>query len=58
MALGEKQKDKARRWIRVAMVFIAILLLVFAVVIPLINNAIALGVEKDLKKVSLPDKTV
>lgn len=57
MALREKQKDRARLWIRVTMVFVAILLLFFAVVIPFINNAIALGIEKDLKKLPLPDKT-
>lgn len=57
MAIGAKQKDKIRRWIRVIMVFIAVLLLLFAVVIPIVNNAIALGVEKDLKKLSLPEKT-
>lgn len=57
MALATKQKDKIRRWLRVTMVFIAVLLLFFAVVVPIINNAIALGVEKDLKKLSLPEKT-
>lgn len=57
MAIGAKQKDKIRRWIRVIMVFIAVLLLSFAVVIPIINNAIALGVEKDLKKCPLPEQT-
>ena len=57
MALREKQKDRIRRWIRVIMVFIAVLLLFFAVVVPIINNAVALGVEKDLKKLPLPEKT-
>lgn len=57
MALATKQKDKIRRWLRVTMVFIAVLLLFFAVVVPIVNNAIALGVEKDLKKLSLPEKT-
>ena len=57
MALREKQKDKLRLWIRVTMIFIAVLLLIFAVGIPIINNAIALGVEKDLKKLPLPADT-
>lgn len=57
MALRDKQKDRIRRWIRVIMVFIAVLLLFFAVVVPIINNAIALDVEKELKKLPLPDKT-
>lgn len=57
MALATKQKDKIRRWLRATMVFIAVLLLFFAVVVPIVNNAIALGVEKDLKKLSLPEKT-
>lgn len=57
MALATKQKDKIRRWLRVTMVFIAVLLLFFAVVVPIVNNAIALGVEKDVKKLSLPEKT-
>ena len=57
MALSDKHKNKARRWIRVTMVFIAVLLLIFAVVVPIINNGIALGVEKDLKALPLPEKT-
>ena len=57
MALSDKHKNKARRWIRVMMVFIAALLLIFALVVPIINNGIALGVEKDLKAIPLPEKT-
>ena len=57
MALSEKQKNKARGWIRVTMVFIAVLLLFFAVVIPIINNAIALGIENELKDLPLPPDT-
>ena len=37
--------------------FIAVVLLLFAVVIPVVNNAIALGVENDLKNIPLPEKT-
>ena len=57
MALAAKQKDKVRRWIRVIMVFIAALLLLFAAAIPVINNAIALSVENQLKKLPLPPDT-
>lgn len=57
MALQEKHKNKLRLWIRIAMVFIAVVLLLFAVVIPIINNAIALGIENDLKSIPLPEKT-
>ena len=57
MALSEKQKNKARGWIRVTMVFVAVLLLLFAVVIPIINNAIALGIENELKDLPLPPDT-
>ncbi|MBQ7089121.1 MAG: hypothetical protein IJN04_05725 [Clostridia bacterium] len=57
MALQERHKNKLRQWIRVAMVFIAVVLLLFSVVIPVVNNAIALGVENDLKSIPLPAKT-
>lgn len=57
MALSEKHKNKARGWIRVTMVFVAVLLLFFAVVIPIVNNAIALGVENALKDLPLPPDT-
>lgn len=57
MALQERHKNKLRLWIRVAMVFIAVVLLLFSVVIPIVNNAIALGVENDLKSIPLPEKT-
>ena len=39
------------------MVFVAVVLLLFSVVIPVANNAIALGVENDLKNIPLPEKT-
>ena len=57
MALSEKHKNKARGWIRVTMVFVAVLLLFFAVVIPIVNNAIALGVENELKDLPFPPDT-
>ena len=57
MALQERHKNKLRLWIRVAMVFTAVVLLLFSVGIPIANNAIALGVENDLKSLPLPEKT-
>lgn len=58
MALQERHKNRLRQWIRVTMVFVAVVLLVFAVVVPMVNNAVALGVEKELKKFPLPPDTV
>lgn len=57
MALQERHKNKLRLWIRVTMVFVAVVLLLFSVVIPVVNNAIALGVENDLKDLPLPENT-
>ena len=57
VALDTKQKDRLRHVIRVTMVTIAILLLFFAVVVPIINNAVALGIEGDLKAIPLPANT-
>lgn len=57
MALQERHKNRLRLWIRITMVFVAAVLLLFSVGIPIVNNAIALGVEKDLKSLPLPEKT-
>lgn len=57
MAIQNKQKDRLRHVIRTTMVAIALLLLFWAVVLPIINNAIALGVENELKDQPLPPKT-
>ena len=57
MALNTKQKDRLRHVIRVTMVTIAVLLLFFAIVVPIINNAIALSIEGDLKSLALPPNT-
>ena len=57
MALQERHKNRLRSWIRITMVFIAAVLLLFSVVIPFANNAIALGVENDLKSLPLPAQT-
>ena len=58
MALDTRNKARLRWVIRVTMVAIAVLLLFFALGIPIINNAIALGIEKDLKHIPLPADTV
>lgn len=57
MALQERHKNRLRSWIRITMVFVAVILLLFAVCIPVANNAIALGVENDLKRLPLPANT-
>ena len=50
-------KDSWRRVIRVLMVAVGVLLLLVAFGIPVANNAIALGLEKDLKALPLPEDT-
>jgi len=57
MALDTKYKNRLRHVIRVTMVAIAVLLLFFALGIPVMNNAVALGIENDLKKLPLPPQT-
>lgn len=57
MAMNHKQKDKMRHVIRITMVTIALILLFWALVLPIINNAIALDVENELKDQPLPPKT-
>ena len=57
MALDIKGKNRLRYVIRVTMVAVAILLLFFALGIPMINNAIALGIEGELKSIPLPRDT-
>jgi len=50
-------KDTCRRIIRGIMVAIGVFLLLVAFGIPVINNAIALGVERDMKALPLPENT-
>lgn len=57
MALGEKGKDRLRRVIRSTMIAVAVFLLVVALVIPVGNNVVALGVENELKGQALPPQT-
>lgn len=55
MALSDHTKKRFRRVIRTSMVTIAVFLLVVALAIPVINNAIGLAEEKRLKDLPLPD---
>ena len=57
MALDNRQKDRFRHFIRVTMVVLAVILLLCSVAIPIANNAVALGVEGDLKSLPLPEDT-
>lgn len=55
--MTNRQKNRTRQIIRVCMVFFAVLLLTVSVGIPIANNAIALGMEKELKALPLPENT-
>lgn len=57
MALSNKHKDKMRLVIRATMIAVAVLMLVIALAIPVANNAVALGVENELKQIPLPEQT-
>ena len=57
MALSNQHKNRMRQVIRTTMITLAVLILVIALAIPVANNAIALGVENDLKSIPLPEKT-
>lgn len=55
--MNNKMKEKYRKIIRGIMIILAALLLLIALVIPIVNNAIALGVERELKTLPLPADT-
>lgn len=57
MALNDKTKDKYRRAIRVIMVVLAVVLLVMGLAVPIANNAVAMGVAREMKALSLPADT-
>ncbi len=57
MALNDKTKDKYRRAIRVIMVVLAVVLLVMGLAVPIANNAIAMGVAREMEALSLPADT-
>lgn len=55
--MDNKKKDRLRRALRSLMLFIAALLLVVALLIPVINNFIAADVAHDLEALPLPEQT-
>ena len=57
MALNNKTKDKYRRVIRIIMIVLAVMLLVMGLVVPMVNNAVAMKVARDMKALSLPADT-
>ncbi|MBR5523992.1 MAG: hypothetical protein IKU51_01830 [Clostridia bacterium] len=57
MALNDKQKNKLRRFIRGVMIVVAVFLLLIALAVPVANNGVALGVERQLKSLPLPADT-
>lgn len=57
MALNENGKNRLRLVIRITMWVVAVFLLLIALVIPIANNAVALGIENELKAQSMPAQT-
>lgn len=57
MALNEKGKNRLRRVIRTTMLVVAVFLLLISLAIPVANNAVALGIERELKEMTLPPQT-
>ena len=55
--MNEKMKNTCRRIIRILMVLIGAVLLLVGLVIPMVNNGIALGLEKELRGLPLPEHT-
>ena len=55
--MKDKKKERIRGILRVLMVFVAVLLLVVALVIPVTNNFIAAGVKNELEALPLPANT-
>lgn len=50
-------KDKFRRAIRVTMIVLAVVLLVMGLAVPIANNAVAMGVAREMEALSLPTDT-
>lgn len=57
-AVNNKMKQICRRLIRVLMVLLGVFLLLVGLIIPMVNNGIALRWEKRLKALPLPAETV
>lgn len=56
--MNDKMKQTCRRIIRILMVLLGAFLLTVGLVIPLVNNSVALGIENRLKDLPLPEQTV
>ncbi len=57
MTLNNKTKDKYRRVIRAIMIVLAVMLLVMGLAVPIANNAVAMGVAREMEALSLPADT-
>ena len=57
MALNDKTKDRYRRMIRAIMIALAVVLLVMGLAVPVANNAIAMGVAREMEALPLPPDT-
>ncbi len=55
--MNDRMKNRVRRAIRVLMVGVAVVLLITALAIPLVNNYIAHGIRKDMEALTLPPDT-
>ena len=55
--MDDRKKDRLRRALRALLLFVAAVLLVVALVIPVINNFIAADVVQDLEALPLPPST-
>ena len=53
--MNNKTKDKYRRVIRGIMVALAVVLLVMGLAVPIANNAVAMGVAREMEALSLPE---
>ncbi len=58
MALNDSAKNRLRHKIRVVMIVLAVVLLVLGFAVPITNNALAMGVARELSSLSLPPDTV
>ncbi len=57
MALNNKTKDRYRRAIRGIMIALAVILLVMGLAVPVANNAVAMGVAREMQALPLPSDT-
>ncbi|MBQ8684217.1 MAG: hypothetical protein IJ518_06860 [Clostridia bacterium] len=55
--MNNRQKDRIRLVIRIVMVVVAVALLIGGLGVPIANNAVALGIQRDLEALPLPPDT-